>query len=189
MQNNVGIYASQISGKLWAPAGAYDALATVTLSANAASVTFSGIPSGYKHLQIRGICRDTRSDVSNSNAVRFNGDSAGNYSAHLLYGDGISAYSAGLPNESQADLFTSASASSASNIFGVFVMDILDYANVNKYTTTRTLSGFDRNGGGQVNISSGNWRNTAAVTSIDIRPLYGSPQYVQYSQFALYGVK
>jgi hypothetical protein len=185
----LGIMASQISGHLWAPAGAYDALATITLSSSVSSVTFTGIPSGYKHLQIRGICRDTRADVSNSNAVRFNGDTAANYSAHLLYGDGTSAYSAGLPNETQADLFTSASASSASNIFGVFVMDILDYANTNKFKTTRTLSGFDRNGGGQVNLSSGNWRNTAAITSIDIRPLYGSPQYVQYSSFALYGVK
>ena len=33
----LGIWASQISGKLWAPAGAYDALATVTVPAGGAS--------------------------------------------------------------------------------------------------------------------------------------------------------
>jgi hypothetical protein len=121
--------------------------------------------------------------------VRFNGDTATNYSAHLLEGDGVAAYAAGLANEAQGDLFTTPSATSTSNVFGGFVMDILDYSNVNKYTTTRTLSGFDRNGGGRIVLSSGSWRNTAAVTSIDIRALYGSPQYVQYSSFALYGLK
>jgi hypothetical protein len=42
----LGIMASQISGHLWEPQGAYDALSTVTLSANASSVSFTGIPSG-----------------------------------------------------------------------------------------------------------------------------------------------
>jgi hypothetical protein len=47
-----GVIASGISGHLtppWSPEGAHDALATVTLSASAASITFAGIPSGYKH--------------------------------------------------------------------------------------------------------------------------------------------
>jgi hypothetical protein len=54
--------ASQISGHLYdGPFGAYDSLATVTLSADAASVTFAGIPSGYKHLQIRAIHKPSTS--------------------------------------------------------------------------------------------------------------------------------
>ena len=50
-----GIYASQISGHTFVPSGAYDALASVTIPAGqtATSIVFAGIPSGYKHLQIR----------------------------------------------------------------------------------------------------------------------------------------
>ena len=61
-QNNVGIYASQISGHLYGgPYGAYDSLATVTVpSGGVASVTFAGIPSGYQHLHIGGGARTDR---------------------------------------------------------------------------------------------------------------------------------
>jgi hypothetical protein len=41
-------------------------------------------------------------------------------------------------------------------------------------------------------INSGNWRNTAAITSITITPQSNtSPtnQFQQYSSFALYGIK
>jgi hypothetical protein len=46
---NLGVIASSLSGHLVppydGPYGAYDALATVTLSASTASITFAGIPS------------------------------------------------------------------------------------------------------------------------------------------------
>jgi hypothetical protein len=72
--------------------------------------------------------------------------------------------------------------------FGANIIDILDYANTNKYKTTRTLSGGDNNGSGFVQFMSGNWRNTNAVTSIDIFQVDGDT-IAEYSQFALYGIK
>jgi hypothetical protein len=84
----LGIMASQISGHLWAPEGAYDSLATVTLSANTSSITFAGIPAGYKHLQLRATwANSTGADTW----MRINGDTGSNYAAHYLNGNGSAA--------------------------------------------------------------------------------------------------
>ena len=57
---------------------------------------------------------------------------------------------------------------SATSTFGTFIIDILDYANTNKYKTTRALAGYDGNGSGGPSLDSGNWRNTNAITSIKL---------------------
>jgi hypothetical protein len=77
----------------------------------------------------------------------------------------------------------------SANIFSGFVIDILDYANTNKYKTIRYLSGYDANGSGRVGLGSGSWRSTSAVTSITLQGLEYSSNYKQYSSFALYGIK
>lgn len=186
----LGIIASSFRSAA-GPQGAYDALATVTLSATASSISFVGIPSGYKHLQIRGILRDTRADYINSVGIRFNSDSGSNYPSHTLYGDGTTpagAYSSGL--QSYADVSVSAGSTIGSNIFGAMVIDFLDYANVNKNKTIRALTGMDANGSGELRFSSGLWLSTSAVNSITLYPRYGSsPVFSIYSSLALYGVK
>jgi hypothetical protein len=82
-----------------------------------------------------------------------------------------------------------AAASATASIFGVGVIDILDYANTNKYKTTRTLSCFDTNNvdRGLTMLLSGNWRSTSAVTTV--RLFAGNNSMAQYSSFALYGIK
>lgn len=197
-QNNIGIYASQISGHLWAPNGAMDALATVTVpSGGAASVTFAGIPQGYKHLQIRGFGQSSRATYGwDDVAIRFNGDSGTNYARHYLGGDGGSAYS-GSANTPSTYIYTDSiigSSTAGANVFGSFVMDILDYASTTKNKTVRTLGGTDLNGtvggqGGRVTMNSGLWFATpAAITSI-VLTTSSATNFNQYSQFALYGVK
>ena len=189
-QGDVGIYASQISGHLWAPNGAMDALATVTVpSGGAASITFSNIPTEYKHLQIRVIARGNNSNTYDSFSLRFNGDSASNYTFHTLYGEGAGTAVATGVNPYSAIRGTEIAGNTASaSIFGVAVADILDYANTSKYKTGRVLGGDDRNGSGVVGMTSGVWMNTSAISSIVIAPIFGS-SFLQYSQFALYGVK
>lgn len=166
----------------WAPAGAYDALATVTVpSGGVASVTFAGIPTGYKHLQIRAFWK-----LANpTNLVgNFNGDTGSNYKDHELYGDGSSA-SSFVPSVSPTGLSFGYQGGSA---FCVSVIDILDYANTNKNKVTRTLFGNDRNGSGDISLGSGLWINTSAVTSLSFKA-QDSGAIQQYSQFALYGIK
>jgi hypothetical protein len=186
----LGIMASQISGHLWAPEGAYDSLATVTLDATTASITFAGIPSTYTHLQIRGIGRTNRATPADMDSlfIQFNGDTAANYSDHALRGDGASATATSDVSYTGMEMYRLANLYVASTVMGAQIVDILDYANTSKYKTIRALGGVDNNGSGQVALNSGNWRNTAAVTSILLKPAVGT-LFTAYTSFALYGVK
>jgi hypothetical protein len=184
----IGIIASGISGNLFAPSGAYDSIATTTLSSSANTVTFSSIPATYKHLQIRMFARDSRTATLNNASFRVNGDTATNYSAHALYGDGASVGSFAAPAQNLAYAGTISSASATASAFGVSILDVLDYTNTNKYKTFRALTGFDSNGAGSSRLFSGLWMSTSAITSITFTP-ESSGDFVQYSSFALYGIK
>ena len=179
----LGIIASQNYPRV---TNSYESIATTTVGAGgSASVSFTSIPATYAHLQVRAIIKNTANN-SESVRFRFNGDTAGNYSFHRLFGDGSSASAYGEANTSYAGE-ASSSNSPQTNIFSALVYDVLDYANTNKHKTTRGLSGKDFNGSGNIFLFSGNWRNTAAVTSLTIYP--NSDNFAQYSQFALYGVR
>jgi len=189
----LGIIDSQKSGHLWAPAPAYDSIATVTVgSGGSSSITFTSFPSTYTHLQIRGIARDNRSASGlATGGLQFNSDSTyTNYRGHILYGTGSTAAAAtSQPSNGTALAFSTNGNSSTANSFAAAVIDILDYANTSKYKTVRTLSGADNNDTtGEIDFVSGVWMSTAAITNITLIP-YGSNSFVQYSSFALYGVK
>lgn len=181
----LGIYASQISGHL--ANYAYESISTVTVGSAVSSISFTSIPSTYKHLQIRLMARDSRSIVAEGYVLQFNGDTAGNYSDHLLYGDGSSAASVSNVNSTYISPYAIASANAGTNTFGVSIVDVLDYQNTNKYKTIRALTGTDNNGNGSIGFSSGNWRNTSAISSILIGAQVGNWQ--PNSKFALYGIK
>ena len=186
----LGIIASSFRSAA-GPTGAYDSLATVTVGSTAvSSITFAGIPSGYKHLQIRTLVKSNWSGNAVSYAMTLNGDSTANYSYHEFYGSGTSAAAAGSANTSYmyAGLILG---STTATTFGANVIDLLDYANVNKYKTSRVLAGADINGaGGYVELMSSSWRNTAAVTSITLSLISGyGTLFSEYSSFALYGIK
>lgn len=171
------------------PAGDYESIATVTLAnSTTSSVTFSNL-SGYQHLQIRGLVRNTRGAFSTGSnlRLRMNGDTGSNYVSHRLYGDGSSTggsyYSAGTSMiivDSQSDLATSGT-------FTGFFIDILDYSSTSKNTTVRGLNGSETNSLGFLGVTSGLWLSTAAVTSITL--LDTNYNFVQHSTFALYGIK
>lgn len=182
----LGIMASGISGNLWAPAGAYDSIATTTLSTSAANITFSSIPQTYTHLQIRYLCNTTRvGGPSGSGTMEFNGDTtAGHYSTHALYGDGATAAATGYANANYGVWYYG-----STTTFVAGVIDILDYTSTTKNKTQRILTGFDANGSGQMALASTLWMATsiAGITSIVLTPTGYS--FNTYSSFALYGVK
>jgi len=184
------------SGAAAAAASSYESIATVTVgSGGTASITFSSIPATYTHLQIRGIARNSNASAGGlSINMQFNSDTGSNYSYHYLgtyQGEGTAAWAGGTANESFIVPFLMPTNSLGASIFSAGVIDILDYANTNKYKTIRGLGGYDMNGAtsgyNYLNLNSGNWRSTSAITSIK---LYGSTaNFMQYSQFALYGIK
>ena len=164
----------------------YESSATVTVgSGGSSSISFSSIPSTYKHLQVRWIARDTTNNLGYA-LLRFNSDSSANYSYHTLYGDGSTV---GVDTGTSQTYGVAGLYGGTSNIFAANVLDILDYADTNKYKTNRVLDGFDVNGaGGYLEFTSSSWRSTAAVNSLTIQTQAGKT-FAQYSHFALYGIK
>ena len=192
----LGIMASAISGNLFAPTGAYDSISSVTLSASASSITFSGIPSTYTHLQLRVLGRSTfvrgagstvpvsmYMKIGNSGTIQ-----STNYYYHDLRGDGATASAAGGSFTSTVianNTFPAANATSG--IFGGTIVDILDYTSTTKNKTFRSLNGVDQNGSGTMALTSSLYFGTPlAITDIQ---LTSDGDFAQYSSFALYGVK
>jgi uncharacterized sodium:solute symporter family permease YidK len=163
--------------------GSYESIQTITVGAGGqTTITFSSIPSTYKHLQIRGMARGTDSSLralflsinSTVNVVR----------SHYLYGNGGTA-SAGSQTANQ--IGWSIGSGQLASAFSVAVIDILDYANTNKNKVTRCLAANDLNGSGDIALFSELFDTTAAINAVNLTLEVGN--FVQHSSFALYGIK
>lgn len=183
-----GIFASAISGRLTpADAGSMFPIGVFTLASAQANVTFTNIPQTYTHLQLRYIARSAAASTQDVLEIEFNSDATNsNYARHWVQGQGSSAGAYG-EADSQDNLRLTSANNAGTGTFGVGIIDILDYRNTNKFTTTRTLSGIDNNGSGQVALGSGLWKNAAAITSILVKADAGNLS--AGSSFALYGIK
>jgi hypothetical protein len=182
------LVAGQVGSGGAAP-NSYESIATATGTGSSGTITFSPIPSGFKHLEIRGI---TRTDGTNAGFdVRLNSDSGSNYAQHELNGDGSAANASGSASTTQMRLGRPAISTTAANTHGVVTISILDYASTSKNKTLRSFSGMDDNSGttvSQVQVRSGLWMSTSAVTSISIIA-GGSANWTTTTTFALYGIK
>jgi hypothetical protein len=161
----------------------YESIATLSGTGSSGTISFTSIPATYKNLQLRVFSNTSRvGGAGGSGALQFNGDTTGsNYYTHALQGEGstVNAYNY---NENYGLWYYG---STTTNVVGI--IDILDYANVNKYTTVRQLIGFDENGSGRVALTSNLWKNTAAINQINITaPSYN---FGTTAKFALYGIK
>jgi len=169
--------------------GAFYPIATTTVgSGGSSSVTFSNIPSTYTHLQVRGFYNLT-SAVTNFTYFRLNNDTTStNYATHIFYGNGTGASTFAATSSSGRDYHLFQVANGAQQPIP-FILNILDYANTNKYKVSRLLYGSDDNTGGrqEVGLMSGLYMSTSAVSRLDF--VIGGGNIAQYSHFALYGIK
>ena len=168
---------------------AYFPIQTTTLAANTSTISFTGIPSTYTHLQIRGTI--ATSDGNQRSLLMYpNNDQSAIYASHSMFTDGAAVYSK-VNTSTQWNVLLSDGlygVAGPSNYWTSFVIDVLDYANTNKYKTTRALIGFDANGSGTVGLGSGLWQSTAAISSLYFINTYASP-FRAGSTFTLYGIK
>lgn len=174
-----------------ATTGSYESIATAVGTGSSDSITFSSIPAGYSHLQIRGIATVNYGSVDfGTIGIRFNGDTATNYTRHFLRGfySGATAYTqSGAVTSTTFNEGGMAYLTSGSSYTGVSIIDILDYADTNKYKTVRGLSGSFWGTSGATELGSGVWRSTSAVTSVTVYGTNGN--FATNSTFALYGIK
>jgi len=191
------ITAGLFSTGVAASTNAYESIATVTVGIGGqSSIDFTSIPSTYKHLQIRAIGRSNYAISTGGDyaKLRFNSDTATNYSLHYIQGDGASVAAGATASSSWINIlrFAVNLADGVSSAMAVSITDILDYTSVNKNKTVRSLSGMELNTGntqGAIDFQSGAWYNSAnAITSISLTPGNGT-LWTQNTQVALYGIK
>jgi hypothetical protein len=174
---------TQVGNQVIMP-GSYESIATVTPYTTTSTVVFSSIPSTYQHLQIRGFAAgSTAANIT----VRFNNNSATNYSWHYFEGTG-----AGTSTGSGADgtYILGPVVTNTASAYTSMVMDVLDYSNTNKNKTTRIYSGVDLNGSNTwLNMFSGAWYNNTSSAINSITLTLGGGTFTSNSHWALYGVK
>jgi hypothetical protein len=184
------ITAGLFSAGVAASTNAYESIATLSGNGSGTTISFTSIPSTFKHLQLRGIIRESSGTGVDDTffGLQFNGDTATNYSTHNLLGDGASASANAGATQSRILLGFATQNAALTNTMGAFVLDILDYQNTNKYKTSRSLGGDDLNGKGLISFVSGSWQSTSAINRIDIYSLT-SRSISTASTIALYGIK
>ena len=147
------------------------ALASITLTESATSVTFSGLPQNYRDLVI--IWSGTLSANTGIGLI-FNSDTGSNYTRSLMIGAGSSVVAA-----TQSDNgFGEGSTTQSSNI-----LSIIDYSAANKHKMTLAHAAAN---GSLVALISGRWANTAPITSITLDPA-STNTFLANSTFSLYG--
>jgi hypothetical protein len=176
---------------------AYDPAATfliqrATGTGSSSTISFTSIPSTYKHLQIRGTIKYDGAGATGAGIdLRFNSDSTAVYAAHYMYGDGSTVSAAGVANSNEIFSGYFGVQATATNVVGTIIIDIHDYANTSKFKTTRTFGGSDYNytgsNPGYLGLNSGLWRSTSAISSLQLSS-GGSGNFTTQSTFALYGM-
>ena len=175
-------------------AASFESITTTTVGAGGAgSITISSIPSTYTHLQLRYTALTSRATYGIDGLyLTFNGVGSSVYSRHDIRGDGGAISAGSASTAGYIDFNYATVGTTVTNYPGAGVIDILDYTNTNKLKTVRALAGVDVNGtvagfGGAMQIVSGLYQQTTAISSLTITPQQAS--FAQYSSFALYGIK
>ena len=170
-------------------ANTYEAIATVEVgSGGATDIDFTSIPGTYTDLLVYLSGRRTTSGGTDV-AVQFNGDTAGNYSWRMLYGDGASAVSQNLSSQSSINrVGRICNSTDTASTFGSNFIYIPNYTSSNVKSTS--TDGVSENNAttALAQIVAGLWSGTAAITSIKF-VINGGGTFAEYSTATLYGIK
>jgi hypothetical protein len=162
----------------------YEPIATTTLNTATATVTFSTISGAYTDLIL--IASPVVVSGTPSLRIRFNSDSGSNYSNTTLSGDGSVATSGMESNITSAYAGVSQISTTAGSSNSI--THIMNYSNS---TTYKTILERSNNSAEKVVASVSSWRNTNAITSIELAAgsSFPSVNFASGSTFTLYGIK
>lgn len=171
-------------------ANTYVAIAKNVLTSDAASVTFSSIPQTYTDLVLIYSTRINYSEASRLELpvyVRFNGDTATNYSARTITGSGSAASSFALSSSTNSTLYQAPDNGNTASTFGNAEYYIPNYTNSLNKPVGGTGVSENNNATAYQSGTASLWRGTAAITTILIRGVVGD--LMSGSRFDLYGIK
>jgi hypothetical protein len=159
----------------------YTLISSVSVgSGGASSMAFTSIPSTYTDLEILISGRTT--GAGNGINITFNSNTTG-YTNSAIQGNGGSVGSYGTYNRNAGMLGYSGDTASS---FGSTKILIPNYAgSINKSYSADAVSESNATTA-YMNLVSGLWSNTSAITSISLAPMDGT--LVQYSTAYLYGI-
>ena len=131
---------------------------------SAANITFSDIPQTYDHLELSVYARSDVSGDVRQYGVYFNGDTTiSNYERQTFYATNATVaayqYSSPVPGIIPG-------ATSTANVFGAQTIIIQNYVLTDRHKSTLILGGYTTRA--EIQLSSGRWKNTAAITSIEL---------------------
>lgn len=164
------------------PTPTYTPLANLTLSANAASVTFSSISQAYRDLVL--VCNYASATTTTSLSAVLNSNTGSVYSYVTANANGSTASSYSGSSTSM-QLGWDASADSTTNATNT-VVQFLDYSVTDKHKPILFRSNRGGASSGGTDIGAFRFATTTAITSIQL--LFGSPNLKAGSTFALYGI-
>jgi hypothetical protein len=160
------------------PAGStYSTIATTTLGSAASNYTFSSIPSTYTDLIL---VRSGGVASPDEIALRFNGDTASNYSYTSMSG-----YNGGMASGRGSNQTQGRGGAAWTTSGNNTIWQVMNYANTTNYKTL--LQRFNDAGDPTVGAAVTMWRSNNAINSIQILTVTGQ-NFTSGTTFTLYGI-
>lgn len=159
----------------------YDAIQSYTLTSATNTVTFGSIPQTYTDLVL---VHSTQLTGNVNVWMQFNSDTGTNYSITLFEGNGSTAASAKVSNQTRIQLDSTAFPPFSGSAFAPNVLHIMNYSNSTTYKSVLSRS---NNAASGVGLFAGLWRSTSPITSIAL--IAGAVNFASGSTFSLYGIK
>ena len=157
----------------------YEKIATTTLGSAASSITFSSIPSTYTDLRIVLVAKG---DQDQNTSIRFNSDTATNYSYTRLSGNGTTAES--FTNSSVSNVLLGQSG--IIEQFALITIDVFSYAGSTFKTLLSSNSNSTNGVDDTLNRLVGLWRSTSAINTVLL--YQGAGNYVAGTTATIYGI-
>jgi hypothetical protein len=164
-------------------------IADVTLSASAATIDFSSIPSQFAHLMVVAYLRGDTAAAFVGVVMRYNNDTGSNYDTQFLAA-GAATVTAGEAFAGGAAQVGNVPANTASaNVFGYVSIEVTHYANsANNKAHIATWA--HKQGTASTNMQVGCWagfyRSNTAISRVTVIP--GAGNFVSGSRVTLYGL-
>jgi len=162
------------------------------LSGTASSWDVSSIPSSYDHLYVEINARSDKSSHYEMGRLTFNNDTGTNYSARNLAAWTTTPSASSFTNKAFIESTYFNAGSTLADTFGSMSMWIPNYANTSNYKQVFVQFGVPNNDTANYAWMVGNvaglWRATAAINRLTFTCDDGTNDFVQYSNFTLYGI-
>jgi uncharacterized protein len=156
----------------------YEPIATQTLTTTTSSLAFTSITGSYTDLVLVISAKNTTAQ-NYETFIQFNSDTGSNYSQTFLQN-----YAGSTQSGRNSNITEIRPGKTNTLSFDANIININNYSNSTTYKTT-----ISRGNNGDFNTSAlvGLWRNTAAITRIDVICESGA-SYTAGSTFTLYGI-